>query len=145
MPQLMSDPNCLLFFVDETGHEEPSNPNYPVFGLEGRRAGWRRESLYSLPRVPCCTRRRSVATPCRTLLWAIVLRRERQVGKGPPWVDTLFGDDPGIGSGRLHRSGGGTAGMAQSSRARGWLRDFPAILHSNPIWSSLIDIDAARL
>jgi hypothetical protein len=28
-------PHCLMFFVDETGHEEFADPNYPVFGLGG--------------------------------------------------------------------------------------------------------------
>jgi hypothetical protein len=28
-------PHCLMFFVDETGHEEFAGPNYPVFGLGG--------------------------------------------------------------------------------------------------------------
>lgn len=29
------DPNCLLIFIDETGHEEFANRKYPVFGLGG--------------------------------------------------------------------------------------------------------------
>jgi hypothetical protein len=29
------DPNCLLIFIDETGHEEFANRQYPVFGLGG--------------------------------------------------------------------------------------------------------------
>jgi hypothetical protein len=28
-------PHCLLFFVDETGHEDFGDPNYPVFGWVG--------------------------------------------------------------------------------------------------------------
>src|SRR5260221_355801 len=28
-------PNCLLFFVDETGHEEFKDPNYLIFGMGG--------------------------------------------------------------------------------------------------------------
>jgi hypothetical protein len=28
-------PHCLMFFVDETGHEDFADPNYPVFGLGG--------------------------------------------------------------------------------------------------------------
>jgi hypothetical protein len=28
-------PHCLIFFVDETGHEHFTDPNYPVFGLGG--------------------------------------------------------------------------------------------------------------
>lgn len=28
-------PHCLMFFVDETGHEEFADPNHPVFGLGG--------------------------------------------------------------------------------------------------------------
>ncbi|MBI1779716.1 MAG: DUF3800 domain-containing protein [Proteobacteria bacterium] len=28
-------PHCLMFFVDETGHESFADPNYPVFGLGG--------------------------------------------------------------------------------------------------------------
>jgi hypothetical protein len=27
--------NCLLFFIDETGHETFADKNYPVFGLGG--------------------------------------------------------------------------------------------------------------
>jgi hypothetical protein len=29
------DQNCLLFFIDETGHETFADKNYPVFGLGG--------------------------------------------------------------------------------------------------------------
>ena len=29
------DPNCLLIFIDETGHEEFADSNHPVFGLGG--------------------------------------------------------------------------------------------------------------
>jgi hypothetical protein len=29
------DPNCLLIFIDETGHEEFADRKYPVFGLGG--------------------------------------------------------------------------------------------------------------
>ena len=29
--------NCLLFFIDETGHETFADKNYPVFGLGGAR------------------------------------------------------------------------------------------------------------
>lgn len=28
-------PNCLMFLIDETGHEELADPNYPVFGVGG--------------------------------------------------------------------------------------------------------------
>lgn len=28
-------PSCLTFFMDETGHEDLSTPNYPVFGMGG--------------------------------------------------------------------------------------------------------------
>lgn len=28
-------PRCLMFFIDETGHEDLSDPNYPVFGMGG--------------------------------------------------------------------------------------------------------------
>jgi len=30
-------PNCLLFFIDETGHETFADKKYPVFGLGGVR------------------------------------------------------------------------------------------------------------
>jgi hypothetical protein len=33
--KLQVHPHCLMFFVDETGHEEFADPNYPVFGLGG--------------------------------------------------------------------------------------------------------------
>jgi hypothetical protein len=33
--QLLVGPLCLMFFVDETGHEDFADPNYPVFGLGG--------------------------------------------------------------------------------------------------------------
>jgi|SRR5271165_441288 len=33
--QLVVHPHCLMFFVDETGHEEFADPNYPVFGFGG--------------------------------------------------------------------------------------------------------------
>ncbi len=33
--ELKPSANCLLFFVDETGHEEFSDPIYPVFGMGG--------------------------------------------------------------------------------------------------------------
>jgi len=33
--RLQVGPNCLLFFVDETGHETFADKNYPVFGLGG--------------------------------------------------------------------------------------------------------------
>ena len=29
------DQTCLLFFIDETGHETFADKNYPVFGLAG--------------------------------------------------------------------------------------------------------------
>jgi hypothetical protein len=32
---LQVHPHCLMFFVDETGHEEFAEPKYPVFGLGG--------------------------------------------------------------------------------------------------------------
>jgi uncharacterized protein DUF3800 len=32
---LQVGPNCLLFFIDETGHETFADKNYPVFGLGG--------------------------------------------------------------------------------------------------------------
>jgi hypothetical protein len=28
-------PQCLLFFLDETGHEEFADPTYPIFGVGG--------------------------------------------------------------------------------------------------------------
>ena len=28
-------PHCLLFFIDETGHEEFKDPRYPIFGMGG--------------------------------------------------------------------------------------------------------------
>ena len=34
-PRLQVQANCLMFFVDETGHEEFADPNYPVFGIGG--------------------------------------------------------------------------------------------------------------
>jgi hypothetical protein len=33
--ELQIGPFCLLFFIDETGHEDFADPNYPVFGLGG--------------------------------------------------------------------------------------------------------------
>jgi len=33
--RLQVGPNCLLFFIDETGHETFADKNYPVFGLRG--------------------------------------------------------------------------------------------------------------
>jgi Protein of unknown function (DUF3800) len=33
--QLQTGPACLMFFTDETGHENFADPNYPVFGLGG--------------------------------------------------------------------------------------------------------------
>jgi len=33
--RLQVGPNCLLFFIDETGHETFADKNYPVFGLGG--------------------------------------------------------------------------------------------------------------
>ena len=33
--RLQLGPNCLLFFIDETGHETFADKNYPVFGLGG--------------------------------------------------------------------------------------------------------------
>ncbi len=35
MSKLLVDPLCLMLFVDETGHEDLADPNYPVFGLGG--------------------------------------------------------------------------------------------------------------
>jgi uncharacterized protein DUF3800 len=34
-PRLLVGPTCLLFFIDETGHETFADKNYPVFGLGG--------------------------------------------------------------------------------------------------------------
>ncbi|WP_409187581.1 DUF3800 domain-containing protein [Bradyrhizobium sp. RDM4] len=34
-PRLSVGPSCLMFFIDETGHETFADPNYPVFGLGG--------------------------------------------------------------------------------------------------------------
>jgi hypothetical protein len=34
-PILQVHPHCLMFFVDDTGHEEFADPNFPVFGLGG--------------------------------------------------------------------------------------------------------------
>ena len=33
--RLQVGPNCLLFCIDETGHETFADKNYPVFGLGG--------------------------------------------------------------------------------------------------------------
>jgi|HubBroStandDraft_6_1064221.scaffolds.fasta_scaffold345952_1 hypothetical protein len=33
--KLTVDPHCLMFFVDETGHEEFADPNQPFFGMGG--------------------------------------------------------------------------------------------------------------
>jgi hypothetical protein len=33
--RLQVGPNCLLFFIDETGHETFADKNYPVLGLDG--------------------------------------------------------------------------------------------------------------
>jgi Protein of unknown function (DUF3800) len=33
--ELQVRPDCLMFFIDETGHEEFADPNYPVFGIGG--------------------------------------------------------------------------------------------------------------
>jgi len=33
--RLQLHPHCLVFFVDETGHEEFADPHYPVFGMGG--------------------------------------------------------------------------------------------------------------
>jgi hypothetical protein len=33
--RLLVGPACLLFFIDETGHETFADNNYPVFGLGG--------------------------------------------------------------------------------------------------------------
>ena len=33
--QLIVQPHCLMYFVDETGHEDFADPKYPVFGLGG--------------------------------------------------------------------------------------------------------------
>ena len=35
MTKLVVHPHCLMFFVDETGHENMSDPKYPVFGFGG--------------------------------------------------------------------------------------------------------------
>jgi hypothetical protein len=32
---LQVHPHCLMFFVDDTGHEDFADPNFPVFGLGG--------------------------------------------------------------------------------------------------------------
>jgi hypothetical protein len=32
---LQVDENCLMFFVDETGHEEFADPEFPVYGICG--------------------------------------------------------------------------------------------------------------
>jgi hypothetical protein len=34
-PVLQVHPHCLMFFVDDTGHEEFADHNFPVFGLGG--------------------------------------------------------------------------------------------------------------
>jgi hypothetical protein len=34
-PRLHVGPFCLMFFIDETGHESFADPQYPVFGLGG--------------------------------------------------------------------------------------------------------------
>jgi hypothetical protein len=34
-PRLLVGPACLLFFVDETGHETFADAQYPAFGLGG--------------------------------------------------------------------------------------------------------------
>jgi hypothetical protein len=34
-PRLLVGPACLLFFIDETGHETFADENYPVLGLGG--------------------------------------------------------------------------------------------------------------
>lgn len=33
--KLTVHPHCLMFFIDETGHEEFADPNYPIFGIGG--------------------------------------------------------------------------------------------------------------
>ncbi len=35
MIELTVQPNCLVFFVDETGHETFADPNFPVYGFGG--------------------------------------------------------------------------------------------------------------
>jgi hypothetical protein len=35
--RLQVGPKCLLFFIDETGHETFADKNYPVFGWVGAR------------------------------------------------------------------------------------------------------------
>ena len=32
---LQVHPYCLMFFVDETGHEEFADPKFPIFGMGG--------------------------------------------------------------------------------------------------------------
>src|SRR6516162_8617273 len=32
---LQVHPHCLMFFTDETGHEEFADPNFPIFGMGG--------------------------------------------------------------------------------------------------------------
>src|SRR5215472_12642545 len=33
--QLLVQPNCLMFFCDDTGHEDFRDRNFPVFGIGG--------------------------------------------------------------------------------------------------------------
>jgi hypothetical protein len=35
MSRLTINPNALVFFIDETGHEQLSDPHYPIFGMGG--------------------------------------------------------------------------------------------------------------
>jgi hypothetical protein len=227
----MVDPGCLLFFVDETGHEGLSDPNYPVFGFGGCvvPAG-AAEELISRPwralkaahfggedvplhasdlRAPTMPQLRALSgffeqhkfgrfaatvtsktelpegiVPYQILPSALRKRWEELASRitppatevallheaserGDPLVERYFGPSffnvngksvkvhhglipksamiPGLEVADFIAQAAGRQSWHNARGQGGWRRDFRAIFHSNPMWSSSIDIDAARL
>ena len=227
--KLLVHPHCLLFFVDETGHEELSDPNYEVFGFGGcavpasaaeehLAAPWRalkekhfggpnvrlhasdlkaptsaqlealaafftrqkfgrfaavvtskallRGSLKPYDILPGALRNRwtELASRVSPTATEVALLHEASE-RGDPLLERYFGrtyitvngNPVKVHHGLLPKSAveglevadfvAQAAGRQAWNRARGqagWRKDFRAVFHSNPLWSSYMDISTAE-
>jgi hypothetical protein len=130
--QLLVHPTCLMFFCDDTGHEDFRDRNYPVFGIGGcgimagaiepvLKQPWRamKAEHFGGPDVPLHASK--LSRPTQSQLDAPIHR-----GIMPKWA----GDEA------LEVHAAGTQARNWDTGDKRFRRDFQAVFHANALWSS---------